>query len=116
MAQNDCIFCKIVAGQIKAQVVYDDPQVLAFRDVNPQAPVHILVIPKKHIQNISQVSETDTSLVGHMAKTAVEVARRENVQDSGFRLVANNGPHAGQSVDHLHMHVLGGRKLAWPPG
>lgn len=116
MARNDCIFCKIVAGQIQAQVVHDDPQIMAFRDVNPQAPVHILVIPKKHIERASQVGEADLNLVTLIHKTALEIARKEKILESGFRLVTNEGADGGQSVSHLHTHVLGGRPLKWPPG
>lgn len=113
---SECIFCNIAAGQIKADVVYDDQHVMAFRDVNPKAPVHILIIPKKHIERLSAVSEADLSLVADIHRVVQEVARVEKVAESGYRLVTNNGSDAGQSVDHLHYHMLGGRALAWPPG
>ena len=113
---SDCIFCKIAAGQIKADVVYEDQNVLAFRDVNPKAPVHILIIPKKHIERLSTVSEADLSLVSDIHRGVQKVAISEKLVESGYRLVTNNGRDAGQSVDHLHYHVLGGRALAWPPG
>lgn len=116
MGNNDCIFCKIVAGQIKTQVVHDDPHALAFRDINPQAPVHILVIPKKHIEKASHVSEADAPFVNGVFRTAVRIAQLENLTDKGFRLVINDGQDGGQTVPHLHMHVIGGRPLKWPPG
>lgn len=113
---NDCIFCKIAGNQIKAQVVYEDPRVMAFRDVNPQAPVHVLVIPKKHLDHVSAVKGDDLSLLADMHKAAMHVAQQENLIGNGFRLVTNEGADGGQSVGHLHTHVLGGRALKWPPG
>lgn len=113
---NDCIFCKIGAGQIKANVVYDDQRVMAFRDLNPKAPVHILIIPKKHIGSVMATSESELGLFADIYRAAQKVATSEKLVETGFRLVANNGKDAGQSVDHLHIHLLGGRALAWPPG
>jgi histidine triad (HIT) family protein len=113
---TDCIFCKIIAGQIKASVVYENQYVVAFRDINPQAPVHILVVPRKHIERLSEFSEADLPLITEIHRAALDIAKKENLADSGFRLVANNGKNAGQTVDHLHYHVMGGRTFKWPPG
>ncbi|HOM82229.1 MAG TPA: histidine triad nucleotide-binding protein [Armatimonadota bacterium] len=113
---SECIFCRIAAGSLPARVVYQDEQVVAFEDVNPQAPVHLLVIPRKHIPNLLGVGEEDEALGGHLMRVACQVAREKGVAESGFRVVANINRDAGQSVDHLHLHVLGGRGLGWPPG
>ena len=113
---SDCIFCKIAAGQIKSDLVYEDDTVVAFRDINPQAPVHVQVIPRRHIENAAALTEADGDLIAHLFLVAAQVARDEGVQESGYRLVANVGAHGGQSVPHLHIHVLGGRAMAWPPG
>ncbi|MBV9080445.1 MAG: histidine triad nucleotide-binding protein, partial [Elusimicrobia bacterium] len=111
----DCIFCKIAAGQIKGQMVHEDPNVVAFRDLKPQAPVHVLIIPRKHIASIADVHDPDFPLVGEIYRVAQVVAKKEKLAN-GFRVAVNCGPDAGQSVDHLHFHLLGGRKLGWPPG
>ncbi len=113
---SDCIFCKIAAGLIKATLVYEDDRVVAFPDINPQAPVHILIIPKKHIERVSALSDQDFSLVVDIHKAAKKLAEKHGLDKSGFRLVTNNGAGAGQSVDHLHYHMLGGRAMKWPPG
>jgi histidine triad (HIT) family protein len=110
----DCLFCRIVRGEIPAKLVAASDECIAFRDINPQAPVHVLVIPRTHVSSLDEMR--DGELLGKMALFAAEVARREGVAGSGYRTVINNGNDAGQSVAHLHMHVLGGRKLAWPPG
>ncbi|PTX97270.1 histidine triad nucleotide-binding protein [Verrucomicrobia bacterium LW23] len=110
------IFEKIIARQIPADIVYEDDRALAFRDISPQAPKHILVIPKKVIPRLAAAQPEDEQLLGHLLLTAAKVARAEGVSESGFRIVANCGPDAGESVPHLHIHVLGGRQLAWPPG
>lgn len=115
-ALNDCIFCKIAAGQIKASVVQETDLVIAFNDISPQAPVHILIIPKKHIFGISTLEGEDFSLLQEIHRVAQDISRKEPKLKDGFRLVINSGPNAGQSVGHLHYHLLGGRKLAWPPG
>ena len=115
MSESDCIFCKMVRGEIQPAVVYRDDQVLAFRDINPQAPVHVLVIPNEHISSLAELGEGHQGLAGHLLLAARQVAIREGVGD-GFRLVVNVGAAAGMSVGHLHVHVLGGRSLAWPPG
>ena len=109
------IFRKIIDREIPADVVYEDDLCLAFRDVNPQAPTHVLVIPKREIPSLADAQEGDKSLLGHLLLVARQVARQLNLSD-GYRVVANCGPDGGQSVDHLHFHILGGRTLSWPPG
>ena len=108
----DCIFCQIVAGKIPSDIVYQDEEVAAFRDINPQAPVHLLIIPKKHIPSLAHLSETELPLVGHMVNTANELAKMEGISEKGYRLTINCGKEGGQLVPHLHMHLLGGRKLS----
>ena len=110
------IFSRIIAREIPARIVYEDDRCLAFHDVAPQAPVHILVIPKKEIARVGAATEADEALLGHLIFVAQAVAKEQGLGDSGFRLVINNGPDGGESVPHLHVHVLGGRPLAWPPG
>lgn len=110
----DCVFCRIAEGKIPSRKVYEDEAIYAFEDIAPKAPTHILVIPKKHIARLADVSESDHSLVGALAACAAAIARDRGLSD--FRLVANNGEGAGQSVFHLHFHLLGGRSLSWPPG
>ncbi len=110
----DCLFCKISAGEIPAEKLYEDDEMLAFRDIAPQAPVHFLVIPKKHIQDPANVGEEDEALIGRMMRIGSLVAKENGITD--FRLIYNNGLEAGQTVFHIHMHVLGGRSLTWPPG
>lgn len=112
----ECLFCRIAEGKVPARIVYQDEQAVAFEDVHPQAPVHILVIPRKHLANLLGVAEEDEALAGHLMRVASRVAQEKGVADSGFRVVANVNRDAGQSVDHLHLHVLGGRRLGWPPG
>lgn len=111
---TDCLFCKIAAGDIPAEKLYEDEQFLAFRDIAPQAPVHFLVIPKKHIQDPASVGSEDEALIGRMMRIGAQVAKENSITD--FRLVFNNGPESGQTVFHIHMHVLGGRSFGWPPG
>jgi len=112
----DTLFGKIIRREIPADVVYEDDDVLAFRDVTPQAPTHILVIPKRPLTNLLDAAPDDTLLLGQLLQAAAHVARTLGLADGGFRVVVNVGPDGGQSVDHLHLHVLGGRPLAWPPG
>lgn len=114
-SENDTIFAKIIRREIPAQIVYEDDLVLAFKDVNPQAPVHILVIPKKPIPQLSQAEPEDHRVLGHLLLTVKRVAADAGLTQ-GYRVVLNNGQDAGQSVDHLHLHILGGRSLQWPPG
>jgi histidine triad (HIT) family protein len=113
----ECLFCKIVAGSIPARKVYEDEQSFAFHDINPQAPVHVLIIPKKHIAGLSDLRghEEEKRLLGHLHSVASEIAR-EHKLESGYRTVINTGADAGQTVFHLHVHLLGGRAMAWPPG
>lgn len=110
------IFSKIIAKEIPAQIVYEDDRVLAFRDIAPKAPTHILVIPKKEIATLADASAADEGLLGHLLLVAEKVARQEGLAASGYRLVINNGRDAGQAVAHIHVHLLGGRALQWPPG
>ncbi len=116
MAGGDCIFCKIVAGQIPAAKVYEDERAVAFRDINPQAPTHALVIPRQHVASLSEAGEDDEALLGHLLRVAARVAHDAGHSEGGYRAVINNGPDAGQTVFHVHVHVLGGRALTWPPG
>lgn len=113
---EETIFDKIIEGEMEADVVYEDDRSMAFRDIDPQAPVHDLVIPKKRIQSVNDVTVEDEQLVGHLVRVAHEVAETEGIDDSGYRLVVNCGDHGGQEVEHLHVHVLGGRSMEWPPG
>lgn len=110
------LFERIAAGEIPAEVVRMDDHVLAIRDINPQAPVHILVVPRKPIPRIGLAGGDDAELLGKLLLAAREIAREEGIEESGYRLVINNGPHAGESVPHLHVHLLGGRPMDWPPG
>lgn len=112
----DCLFCKIAGKHIQAKVVYEDDRAVAFEDIDPQAPVHILVIPRKHISTTLDVGEEDKELVGHLFTVAAKIAREKGIADSGFRLVMNTNADAGQAVFHVHLHILGGRKMTWPPG
>ena len=113
---TDCIFCKIAAGAIPASIVYQTDDVVAFRDLNPQAPTHILVIPKKHIATTNDIAVADVALIGNMHLAAKHVAKEEGIADSGYRTVMNCNRGAGQTVFHIHLHVLGGRAMGWPPG
>lgn len=114
--RDDCIFCKIVAGEIPAAKVFEDERALAFGDINPQAPTHALVIPRAHIASLNEAAESDEALLGHLLVVAARVAREAGHAEGGFRTVVNTGAGAGQSVFHIHVHVLGGRRLTWPPG
>ncbi len=110
------LFQKIVDKEIPATIVYEDDRCMAFRDIAPQAPVHVLVVPKQAIERIGVATVDDERLLGHLLTVAAEVARLEKISESGYRLVINNGPHAGEAVPHLHVHLLGGRAMQWPPG
>ncbi|HWZ45548.1 MAG TPA: histidine triad nucleotide-binding protein [Candidatus Saccharimonadales bacterium] len=112
---TDCLFCKILAGKVPAKKVYEDEHTFAFEDINPQAPTHVLVIPKKHIVGLKEAGEADAELLGRCQLAAAEIARKRGIEH-GYRTVYNVGPGAGQSVFHLHLHLLGGRALGWPPG
>ena len=113
---SQTLFEKIIAREIPADIVYEDDQVLAFRDISPQAPTHVLVIPKKVIPRIAEADDSDQALLGHLLLKARDVAAELGLADSGYRLVINNGRDGGESVPHLHCHILGGRPLTWPPG
>ena len=112
----DCLFCKIIAGDIPSAKVYEDDKVYAFRDIEPQAPVHILIIPKEHIASANELTEENASVVGHIFAVAAKIAKEEGIADGGYRIVNNCGQDGGQTVGHLHFHMLGGRSLQWPPG
>lgn len=112
---TDCLFCKIIAGQIPSKKVYEDDKAFAFEDIRPQAPTHVLIIPKKHIVDIKEATQEDAELIGYCNLVAGKIARERKLEH-GYRTVYNVGPDAGQSVFHLHLHLLGGRKMSWPPG
>lgn len=113
---TDCVFCKIIAGEIPGEIVHQDDDVVAFRDLNPQAPTHVLVVPRRHIATINDLQEGDAELVGRLYLAAAAVARQEGIDRRGYRTVMNCNAEAGQSVYHIHLHVLGGRVMGWPPG
>jgi len=116
MATNpDCLFCKIASGKIPVTRLFEDEQTLAFPDINPQAPVHILVIPKQHFASIAKTTAKESALLGHLLASTAKIAEQQNLA-KGYRIVINTGPDGGQTVDHLHLHLLGGRHMGWPPG
>lgn len=112
----DCLFCKIINGDIPSSKVYEDELVYAFRDIEPQAPTHILIIPKEHIASANELTEENASVVGHVFAVAAKIAKAEGIAEGGYRIVNNCGEDGGQTVKHLHFHMLGGRSLQWPPG
>jgi histidine triad (HIT) family protein len=112
----DCLFCRVANGELPTEIIYEDDDILAFRDINPQAPTHALVIPKRHIDSINHATPDDAELLGRMVLAAKEVAAQEGLHDAGYRLVFNINNHGGQTVYHIHLHVLGGRQMTWPPG
>ncbi|HEX8228896.1 MAG: histidine triad nucleotide-binding protein [Chloroflexota bacterium] len=113
---DTCVFCRLAKGQLRADIVYEDEAVLAFKDIHPQAPVHVLVIPREHLTALWEVDASHTQILGRLLLAANDIADRMGVQQTGYRIVINTGTEAGQTVDHVHVHVLGGRKLTWPPG
>lgn len=113
---ENCIFCRIARGEIPSTIVYQDDELLAFRDIAPAAPTHILLIPRAHIASIGAADESQAALMGRMVLAAARIARDEKLDENGYRLVTNVGKHGGQSVHHLHFHLLGGRFMSWPPG
>ncbi len=113
---DGCLFCRIIEKKISSRIVYEDQHVLAFEDVNPQAPVHILVVPKKHLPDIQSMTESDRELVGHLFLAATKIAAQKKLVEKGYRTVINNGADAGQTVFHIHLHILSGRRFTWPPG
>jgi histidine triad (HIT) family protein len=112
----DCLFCRIASSEMEADVVHSSDDIVAFRDINPQAPVHILIIPKEHIESARAIKDRNGGLLAEIVQAAAHLARTEGVDQTGWRLVTNVGRHAGQSVRHLHFHLLGGREMGWPPG
>jgi len=112
----DCLFCRIAAGDIPADIVHADERMIAFRDINPQAPMHVLVVPRRHIATLDDLSPDDDQLVGEMMRRAAALARESGYADRGYRTVFNCNAEAGQTVFHIHLHVIGGRSLTWPPG
>ena len=116
MANESCLFCRIIAGDVPADFVHQDERCVVIRDINPQAPMHVLVIPREHIESLDDVSQKDEPLLGHLQRVAARVANDEGHGENGYRTVINTGAGAGQSVFHLHVHVLGGRPMNWPPG
>ncbi len=112
---SDCLFCKIIAGAIPSKKIFEDERAFAFDDINPQAPTHVLIVPKKHLRGLKEAAADDADLLGYCQLVAAEIARQRGIEE-GYRTVFNVGPRAGQSVFHLHLHLLGGRDLRWPPG
>ena len=116
MSDPNCLFCRIGRGEVPAEIVHEDDLVVAFRDINPKAPTHILIIPRMHVTSAADLTNEDGPMLGRLFATAAKLAREAGIAEMGFRLVSNSGPAAGQSVDHLHFHLLGGRSMSWPPG
>ena len=116
MSESACLFCRIIAGEIPAEMVHQDGQCVVIRDVNPQAPTHLLVIPREHLESLDEASRPDEVMLGHLLRMAARLANEQGLSESGYRTVINTGAGAGQSVFHLHVHVLGGRPMNWPPG
>ena len=113
---SDCLFCKIANGKTDTKLVYENDNLAAFTDINPKAPVHILIIPKKHISSLAETQSADFNLIGNLLQVAQKLAVQEKIDRSGYRVVLNNGKAAGQAVEHIHFHLLGGRDFTWPPG
>ena len=113
---SDCLFCKIIAGQIPSAIVYQDDSVVAFKDINAQAPMHVLIVPRRHIATLNDLASGDDALVGEMVRRAAALAKEQGYAERGYRTVFNCNADAGQTVFHIHLHVLGGRKVGWPPG
>lgn len=113
---NNCLFCRISAKKIPANIIYEDSEAVAFIDINPQAPVHVLIVPKKHISTSLDITDEDNVLIGHLFRLAGQIAKEKGISERGFRLVMNTNAEAGQTVFHIHLHLLGGRQMHWPPG
>jgi histidine triad (HIT) family protein len=113
---SDCLFCRIVAGELQSSQVYSDDSVVAIRDIAPQAPTHVLLLSRKHIASVRELTEADGPIMGKIVSAAAEIAKHEGIVEDGYRLVVNVGRNGGQTVDHLHVHMLGGRPMTWPPG
>lgn len=114
--EENCIFCQIIAGQQPGEIKYQDEHLIALQDANPQAPTHVLLIPREHMESLNDAAQSDEALLGHLMRVTAKVANQLGLADDGYRVVLNTGPNAGQSVDHLHVHLLGGRLMRWPPG
>ncbi|MBA3638568.1 MAG: histidine triad nucleotide-binding protein [Acidobacteria bacterium] len=112
----DCLFCRLAAGEVPASIVYEDAQLVAFKDITPQAPTHVLIIPRRHIATLNDLGAGDEALVGEMTRRAAAIAKEQGLAERGYRVVFNCNADAGQTVFHIHMHLLGGRRLGWPPG
>ena len=112
----DCLFCKIIAGQIPGAIVHQDDRLVAFKDINPQAPTHVLIVPRRHIASLNDLTASDDALVGEMVRAAAAIAKQNGHADGGYRTVFNCNADAGQTVFHIHLHLLGGRRMSWPPG
>ncbi|MBV1821150.1 histidine triad nucleotide-binding protein [Clostridium cochlearium] len=113
---ENCIFCKIIKGEIPSEKVYEDELILAFKDISPAAPAHVLVVPKKHIKSLNELSKEDSAIIAHIYIKVKELAKKLDIDEKGYRVVTNCGEQGGQTVDHIHFHLLGGRNLQWPPG
>jgi histidine triad (HIT) family protein len=113
---SDCLFCKIISREIPASIVFEDDRVLAFNDINPQGPTHVLVVPKRHISSLNELTPDDDGTVGELVRRAAAIANERGISDGGFRTVFNTNRDAGQTVFHIHLHLIGGRRLGWPPG
>jgi len=113
---ENCLFCGIISGKLKSETIYQDETIVAFKDVNPKAPVHVLIVPRKHVGTLLELEPDDEGIIGHVFRAAADLAERLGIAQSGFRVVVNCGADAGQTVFHLHYHLLGGRRLGWPPG
>ena len=116
MPADECLFCKIIAGKVSAEILYEDPLCIGIRDINPQAPVHLLIVPKKHVATLNDLLPEDEPMTGHLVTVAAGLAEKLGVAEAGYRAVLNCNRGAGQSVFHIHLHLLGGRSLGWPPG
>lgn len=113
---TDCIFCKIISGEIPSQILFQDEQATAFRDLHPVAPTHVLIVPNKHIASVNDVTAEDETTLGHIYTVAKQIAAQEGITEKGYRLITNTGPHAGQEIHHIHMHLIGGQRLRFPMG
>jgi histidine triad (HIT) family protein len=113
---SDCLFCKFISGEIEPKIVYEDSDVMAFRDISPQAPCHVLIVPKRHISTLNDLVPEDAELMGKLYLAAAKVAKKEGVDEAGYRTIINCNEQAGQTVFHIHLHLLGGRRMSWPPG
>jgi histidine triad (HIT) family protein len=116
MSEQTCLFCQMINGEISAEIVHQDDRAIAIRDINPQAPVHLLVIPREHLESLDEATQRDEAMLGHLLRVAARIANDAGLSESGYRTVINTGAGVGQSVFHLHAHVLGGREMSWPPG